>query len=256
MDEPSSGEAGEDVRLSRTTRARRRPIRLGLPLLLLSISALAAAALQVYVPRVAAGAIRSAVAENLHTTAQVAVQGPFWQLAQGGFQALSLQVGPSLYGGYRLQSASLNWRGGRVDLQDLLAGRLKVLRSGRLRLRLVMTETALAAAVAASLRQAMPQTAAGSMPTIVVSPQRITLRGRITFLGMPVRYTVDGNLVLQQKGDVLAFQAHDFNDSTLHLPPLPVLRMQDLGHVPGMPLHIAGVQLMPGALAILLAGPN
>lgn len=220
------------------------------------IVAFAAAALQVYVPRVAAGAIRTAVAENLHTSAQVQVQGPFWQLAQGSFETLSLQLGPSFYEGYHLQSASLNWRAGRVDLQDLLAGRLKVLRAGRLRLRLVMTEAALGSAVAVSLRQAMPQTAAGSMPAIEVTPQRITLRGRITFLGLPVHYTVDGDLVLLAGGEVLAFQARDFNSSTLHLPPLPILRMRDLPQVPGMPIHIAGVQLMQGGLAILLAGPR
>ena len=213
-------------------------------------------ALQIYVPRLAAGAIRSAVAENLHTTATAQIQGPFWQLARGGFDELSLQVGPSLYQGYRLQSASLRWRDGRIDLQQMLSGQIRVLQPGRLALRVVIGQAALGQAVADGFRQALPSAASGSLPEVAVTPQHITLKGSVTFLGMPVRYRIDGGLVLQRNGQVLAFQARDLNDSVLHLPPLPVLRIQDLPRIPGLPLHIAGVKLLRGSLAIMLTGPS
>jgi len=215
-----------------------------------------AIALQIYVPRVAAGAIRSAIAQNLHASAAVEVQGYFWQLAQGSFQNLSVQLGPGSLEGYRLQSASLRWRAGRIDLQSLLAGQVKILRPGHLALRIVMNQDALRLAVDAALKQAIPAGASGSLPRVSVTPKQITLRGSVTFLDLPVRYRVDGDLVLQKGGEVLAFQARDFNDSVLHLPPVPVLRMQDLPRVQGMPLHIAGVRLLTGAVAITLAGPG
>lgn len=238
-----------------SSRARRSP-RLVLPVALLALVLLGASGLQFYLPRLAAGAIRSAVAQNLHTTASVEVHGLFWQLADGSFQNLSLRLGPSRYQGYRLQSASLSWQAGRIALQGLLAGQLKVLRPGRLTLRIVMNQDALREVVQEGLRQAMPQAAAGSLPEIAVTPKGISLRGQVTFLGLPVRYLVEGGLVLQDRGQVLAFQARDFNDSVLHLPPIPVLRMQDLPRIPGLPLHIAGVRLLPGGLAITLSGPS
>ncbi len=236
-------------------RRRRRP-RLALPLVLLALVLAGAVGLQVYVPRLAAGALESAIAQNLGARATVTVHGYFWQLAEGSFQNLHIEVGPSGFDGYRLASAALTWRDGRIALQDLLAGRIRVLRRGQLRLRLVMSQQALRAAVAEAMRQAMPAGASGSLPAIAVTPKAITLRGTVTFLDLPVQYRIDGDLVLQQDGRVLAFKARDLNDSVLHLPAVPVLRMQDLPDVPGLPLHIAGVELMRGALAITVSGPS
>ena len=217
---------------------------------------LSAIALQIYVPRVAAGAIRSAVTQDLHAEAAVQVQGYFWQLAQGSFLRLRMQLGPSSLEGYRLQSLSLRWQEGRIDLQSLLAGQVRVLRPGRLAVRLVMSQDALRTAVDLALRRAIPKGATGSLPAVSVTPRSITLRGSVTFLDLPVRYRVDGDLVVENGGEVLAFQPRDFNDSVLHLPPVPVLRMRDLPRIPGLPLHIVGVRLLKGALAITLAGPR
>ena len=215
----------------------------------------AAAGLQVYLPQVAAGAIHAAVAANLHTKASVTVQGPFWLLAGGRFERLDMVVGRSTYQGFRLRTASLDWRDGSIDLGQLAGGQLRVLSPGRLRLRLVVGQGALAQAVAAGFRQAFPSAATDSMPVVVVTPRDITLRGSVTFLDVPVRYSIAGSLVLQDGGRVLAFKAKDLNNAALHMPPLPVLRMQDLPRIQGLPLHMVGVRLLRGALAISVAGP-
>ncbi len=215
-----------------------------------------AVGLQIYVPRIAAGAIQSAVRQNLGAQATVEVQGYFWQLAEGSFRNLQMQIGASSFQGYRLQSAHLNWQDGRIDLQALLAGQVKVLKSGRFQLRLAMKQQALRQAVAEAMRQALPAGASGTPPTIAVTPKAITLSGSVTFLDLPVRYRIDGDLVLLQGGRVVAFKARDLNDSVLHLAAVPVLRMQDLPRIPGLTLHVAGVHLMTGALAITVAGPS
>ena len=234
---------------------RRRRRRLAAPLVLLTIVLLCAAGLQIYVPRGAAAAIASAVRQNIGTRAFVQVRGYFWQLAQGDFQNFSMRIGATDFQGYRLQSADLSWRDGQVDLGALVAGQVKVLRSGSFRLNLVMNQQGLRQAVAEAMRQALPAGASGSPPAISVTPKAITLSGSVTFLDLPVRYRIDGDLVLLEGGQVVAFKARDLNNSVLHLAAVPVLRMRDMPTIPGLPLHVAGVRLMHGALAITVAGP-
>jgi len=207
------------------------------------------------VPRLAARAVTATVAQNLHAQARVALAGPFWQIAQGGFQDLSLRTGAFTYQGYRLQALSLAWRNGRIDLSSLVGGQLRVLRAGRLTLAVTLDQASLRADLAKGLQGALPSGAAGAPPTVAIAPGGITLDGSVTFLGLPVRYRIDGDLVLQRGGQVLAFQTRDFNDSVLHLPALPVLRMSTLPRIEGLPLHIASVRLLRGALALTLAGP-
>jgi hypothetical protein len=242
-------------RLTGTPRRRRRR-RLAAPLVLLTIVLLVAVGLQIYVPHEAEAAIASAVRQNVGTSASVQVQGYFWQLAQGDFQNLRVRIGPSDFQGYRLQSADLAWQDGQVDLGALVAGQVKVLRSGSFRLNLVMNQQALRQAVAEAMRQALPAGASGSPPAISVTPKAITLSGKVTFLDLPVRYRIDGDLVLLEAGQVVAFKARDLNNSVLHLAAVPVLRMRDMPTIPGLPLHVAAVHLMRGALGITVAGPS
>jgi len=225
-------------------------------LAVLALLAAGAAALQIYTPRAAAAYLGSLVAENLHARASVHVQGNFWQIAQGAFQDLAVSTGSFTFQGYTVRSASLTWQDGSINLQELTYGQFQVLAPGRLRLTLVLDETGVQQALQAGLAQALPRGAALASPKVSISPRGITLYGTVDVLGTALPYRVLGDLVVQQGGRVLAFHALSLDKAALKLPPVPVLRMQDLPAVQGLPLHIAGVGTQAGAIVLRLAGPR
>jgi hypothetical protein len=170
---------------------------LGALLAALALAAACQGAASAAAARIVAAAVRERLGGGAVTATVVAL--PFWQLAQGRFQHLSVR-GVDVRGG-RLAIAQMraDWRDGRVDVRALEAGRplRSWVRGGRLVVRLTLGPAALV--------RALPRTGTLTVTRLSLAPPGVRVYGRLRFDGLDLPFRAFGEPRVVDAGNVLVF---------------------------------------------------
>lgn len=193
------------------------PVRPGsglrLTIRLLAGLALAAVAAQGAVSAAADRVAAAALTQSLGGEARVTVTAlPFWQLARGRFQHLTVTAQNLRTGTLDIRALRADWRDGSVRMAALRAGRPMAdwLGGGRLTVHLTLTPRA--------LLDALPPTGALRITRLGLRPPGAWVDGRVALGELHLEFRALGTLRVIDGGDVLVFRV-----TTLHAGPL-VLR--------------------------------
>jgi hypothetical protein len=179
---------------------------------------------------------------------RVTVQAwPFWTLAAGRFQSLAIDVRHWRAGPLTVADASVDWRGGGVDVATLLRHHTLVpTRVGHIVAVVTVDQVALA--------QWLERTGRARAVSVKVEPRAIAVTGFVNFHGLAGRVTLRGGLTLSRDRQQILFVPDTVQG--IRLPfrvALPVFDLASL-NVP-VPLVLDSVRLDPPHVVVVARSP-
>ncbi len=197
------------------------------------------------VPRWAAGLLAHELSRLDHgPKPRVAVEAmPFWELFQGRFQDVTINLKDATVHSFQIGRLYLNWAHGQVALGPLEKGQLKVGKPGHLIMTVVLTGPALSKFIAKE----------GSIghPRVVITPSGVGLQGQVKLGNATVPLNTHGSLAESKNHQALIF--HPTSIDGIELPAVTDVVLVNLKtlNLP-MPLAIQHVRLQPNQLALTI----
>lgn len=194
------------------------------------------------------------MARDLHkmtgARAEVRVEAqPFWKLGAGQFDLLDITLVGVDFDGNRIKEVALHWQDGGVNLGDLSVGLVHITKVG------VMTVTATLSAE--DLGAMIPTAYRPFKPKLTVTPEALTMGGRVNVDGLILPVSLSGRLVPSADGLAIIFRPTRFMVDGRLLPSpadTTVFSLSQL-HLPqGISLKLTRVHLEHGLVVLDLVG--
>lgn len=171
---------------------------------------------------------------------------PFWQLASGKFQDISVSAKSATVGPLAVSRADISWSNGQVSVAQLTRGHLKVEQEGQVRIQIQLDEKALSALLK---KQGQVKD-----PEVTVKPGGVGIKGRLLLGGTYLPLNTQGTLVVSSDHKSLIFHPKSIDGLNLPLMTDMEIFSMDKLKLP-LPMEIQHVAMRPGALVIFAGTP-